>query len=96
MTDKETLLARLTTFLKEYGAYDKFVYNLDLYGIEKTLDKFASYCIERGIEREIIARAFSWIITKEGNDFWFLLHEKFDDSYFNLLCNDDEIIMGSI
>ena len=84
MTEKDILLARLTIFLKEYDAYDKFVHNLDLYGSQKTIDEFASYCIEMNIRREVIARAFAWVSSNEGNDFWFFLHEKFEEDYYNL------------
>lgn len=84
MTDKEILLARLTIFLQERGAYDKFVANLTKYkDIEALCDTETMW----ETPEHSITDAFTWDNTIEGVDYWSRLYYEFCDNYNNLPTN---------
>ena len=89
MTDKEILIARLTRFLKERDAYDKFLLNLKGREFE-WIDELAEYETSWNTPESIINEAFTWDRTPEGCAYWNRLHRDFHDNYDNLPTEEIE------
>lgn len=88
MTDKETLIAKLTIFLEEHGAYDKFITNLDYYD---DIDSLCDYEIRCETPEDSISDAFTWHRTPEGEVYWTMLSESFTNEYDSLPTERPEI-----
>ena len=84
MTDKEILLARLSLFLKERGAYDKFITNLTNY---ENIESLCEYEARFNNQQHSISDAFTWDNTPEGVDYWSKLYYDFWDNYNDLPTN---------
>ena len=87
MTEKEILIARLTRFLKERGAYDKFITNLTNH---EDIEALCDYEIRWVTPEESINDAFTWDTTIEGADYWHRLYIEFRDNYDNLSTEELE------
>ena len=83
MTQEEILIAKLTRFLKERGAYDKFLLNLKGSKFE-WIDELAEYQTSWCVPENTISDAFQWSHTIEGDGYWHRLHREFHDNYYNL------------
>lgn len=81
MTDKEILIARLTIFLEEHGAYDKFITNLTDH---KDIEELCESAIRNKNKGWVFSSAFSWCSTVEGSVYWVSLYELFCSSYDNI------------
>ena len=81
MTDKEILIARLTIFLEENEAYDKFITNLDRYD---DIDSLCDYETRCETPEDSISDAFSWSPSPEGNSYWENLSNSFAQEYDSL------------
>ena len=87
MTDKEILIARLTLFLKKYGAYGEYIAGLARCGSHRyTIDDIAEWCVENGCRKHIIDHSFSWHrVSLENNQIsWGYLNDKFGEDYNSL------------
>lgn len=86
MTDKEILIAKLTIFLKKYGAYDAYIAGLAEHGASrKTIDELAELCINKKIEGDIIMVSFHWVSVERDSTYtWGELHLKFKENYHSL------------
>ena len=83
MTQEEILIAKLTRFLKERGAYDKFRFNLKGRKFE-WIDELAEYETSLNTPELIINEAFNWDYTIEKAAYWYKLHREFCANYDNL------------
>ena len=81
MTDKEILIARLTIFLEENEAYDKFITNLDRYD---DIDSLCDYETRCETPEDSISDAFAWSHTPERTDYWSMLSDSFAQEYDSL------------
>ena len=88
MTDKEILLARLTIFLEEHSAYDKFITNLENY---EDIDSLCAYETRCETPEDSISDAFAWIPTIEGVDYWSMLSDSFAQEYDSLPTERPEL-----
>ena len=81
MTEKEILIARLTIFLEEHGAYERFITNLDNY---EDIDSLCDYEVRCESPEESISDAFTWGYTIEGSAYWKMLSDSFANEYDSL------------
>lgn len=81
MTEKEILIARLTIFLEEHGAYERFITNIDNY---EDIDSLCDYEAGCGTPEDSISDAFTWYLTPERSAYWSILSDSFANEYDSL------------